>query len=207
MAIPQVHRRVLGRVLIGLALSAASPRPAEARAPTRDVLDVPLTPGAGPEPYVAMVAFPGAGATSWKADAEHFACVGSGDWLQLELDPASWPSAMPSKVKCYGDNGKKATIPVTVAAEPHVSMLVADGTLVMPRTKGSSAIYEGAPPREDLVAQQGRTEGLELTCAIAAGARLRVVVNPDEGDGDGACVLRTRFGEDVRLSIRVVTLK
>lgn len=197
------RRWFMGGALAGIATVAV------ARPPTRDVLQIPLTPGDGPEPYAAVVDVPKAGDSTWSADIERFGCRGTGDFLELVVDPADWPSVIPTKVRCYAEDGRKISVPVEIAAEPRRPMLTGDGTLVMPRTKGSSAIYEGTPPRDDLVVQQGQSEGLALTCGIDAGAppRLRVVVNPSEPDGSGTCVVRTRFGDDVRVPIRVITVK
>ena len=165
-----------------------------ARSPSIGFLEMPLTPWNGQEPYVGVVDVADADATTWTADADRFVCSGLDDYLAVEVDPGDWPSVVPKRVRCYGDDGRKASIKVDLRDERRRAMFVGDGTLVMPREKRAPVIYDGAPPRDDLVVQQGHSERLILQCGIEVGLKLRVVVDAETKDGEGACILRTRHG-------------
>jgi hypothetical protein len=180
---------------------------AAAREASIGALVMPVTPSEGQDAYMGMLAEPGAGGTRWRSDTAGFGCHGNQDWVEVVVAKASWPSVVPDKLSCEAEDGRKVRVRVEIEAERHEAMFVADGTLVMPRVRNASAIYEGPPPSDALVAQQGHTADLSLHCDIVAGPKLSVVVDPGAEDGVGACLLKDRFGATTRVPIRVVTVR
>lgn len=172
-----------------------------------DEVVMPLTPSEGHDTYVGVFDHAGASATTWASDTEGFRCVPRGDLLEVVVDRASWPREVPKKVTCTGADGKKVKAPVRIHAARHEAMFIADGTLVMPRSKGASVTFGGAPPQADVVVQQGQTGSLAIRCEVEPGPRLEVVVEAEAPDGEGMCSLKDKGGQLVRFPIKVVTAR
>ena len=169
---------------------------------------MPLTPADEYQPeFHALVPFEGAGAHEWGPSHAGFECVAEGDFVEIWVRRTAWPSEVPKKVECTNGEGKVATAKVRITDRNLEPMFVADGSLVMPREKKNSAIYKGAPPREDLGVQQGRTGSLSVLCKINPGPELEVVAYPNMEDGEGRCTLQTTLGEKVQFPIRVRSIK
>ncbi|MEQ1569556.1 MAG: hypothetical protein ABMA64_28220 [Myxococcota bacterium] len=178
-----------------------------ARTPTLGGLVMTYTPD-GTDPYVGAVEVKDAQTTTWVSGAERFGCVGSDGLVELSADPANWPLfPFPKKVVCYGADGRKVKIKVTVDASYLEPKVVGDGTLVLPRPKDRPVVYDGPVPHPDLVVQQGQTEGIPHECKVSVGGVVHVVIDGGAEDGDGTCTLATKYGEDVRLRLRLLTAK
>jgi hypothetical protein len=188
---------MIGPLAAGLAL---------ARPPMIDELRIPLTP-VGEEPYVATVEVPRATETAWTSDADRFVCGAVTGAVTVTVAPGDWPSRIPKKLRCYGADQRKVTVPVSIDPSVLEAAFAGDGTLVLPRRPGGPALYGGAPPRDDLVVQQGIVTGFDGQCEIEQGPALRVVVPAAVEDGEGVCALRTRYGEAFELKLRLVTAR
>lgn len=191
------------RWLLLLALAHASPTE------TTHLGEVvmPLTPSEGHDTYVGVFEHAGASGKEWVSDTQGFRCVPQGDLLEVVVERASWPREVPKKALCTASDGKKVKVPVRVVAKRHTALFIADGTLVMPRSKGASVTYSGEPPRPDVVVQQGQTGSLGIRCEVEPGPRLEVVVEADTPDGEGVCTLKDKGGQPVRFPIKVVTAR
>jgi hypothetical protein len=179
---------------------------AMAREPSIGSLVMPVTPSEGQDSYMGMIAVSQAGAARWTSDTDGFGCHGNQDWVEVVVARASWPSTVPQKLECRADDGRKVKVKVEIEADRHVAMFVADGTLVMPRSRDASVIFEGPPPSDTFVAQQGRTADLALHCDVVEGPTLKVMVDPGGKDGLGFCMLKDRFGSTAKVPILVVTV-
>lgn len=180
---------------------------AMAREPTIGSLVMPVTPSEGQDSYMGMLEEPGAGSTRWQSDAAGFTCHGNQDWVEVTVERATWPSVVPDKLHCAADDGRSVKVKVEIEAERHEPMFVGDGTLVVPRLRDASAIFEGTAPIADVVVQQGKTADLFVHCDVVAGPRLKVIVDPGRKDGDGYCLLKDKFGSTSRVPIRIVTIR
>ncbi len=170
-------------------------------------IEMPMTPFEQFESYSGLLEVKGAGGSAWSSETPGFTCTGVGDWLEVKIERATWPSVIPKKVVCVSAAGKKKKLRVVIKGYHHEPMLVSDGTLLVPRDTKAAAIYLGPPPDSEVVVQQGKTGDLYIHCDIVAGPQLKVVVDAEAKDGVGYCTLRTKFGESVRVPIRIVSIK
>jgi hypothetical protein len=170
-------------------------------------LVMPLTPSDDFQTeFHALIPMKGAEGQQWAASHAGFECVASGDYVEVWVRKGSWPSEVPKKVECRSDDAK-AKAKVRIVDRELEPMFVADGTLVMPREKGESAIFKGASPREDVGVQQGKSGSLSVLCKIVPGPRLEVTVYPQLDDGEGRCALQSNTGEKFQFPIRIRTIK
>lgn len=170
-------------------------------------LRMPLTPSEGHEQYIGVFDHESADVKRWTSDTEGFTCEPEGDLLQVVVRKSSWPSVVPNKVTCEADDGRKVKSRIVIDSLKHEPMFVPDGTLVMPREKGASAIYSGSPPVPDIIVQTGKTGSLSVRCEVRPGPELRITVDPENDDGAGQCSLKDNNGKLIRLPIRIVTVK
>lgn len=171
------------------------------------VLVMPLTPADDYQTeFHALIPRPGAQNEQWAASHSGFECVGNDDFVEVWVRKPSWPSEVPKKVVCTGTSGS-VSAKVRIIDRNLEPMFVADGSLVMPRTKGESAIYKGPPPRQDFGVQQGRTGSLNILCKIEAGPVLEVTAYPLMEDGKGRCLLQTKLGEKIDFPVVIRTIK
>jgi len=173
----------------------------------RDEIRMPLTPSEGHDVYMGVFDHSNADVKRWTSDTEGFTCEPEGDLLQVIVRRETWPSAVPNKVICTADDGRKVKARVVVDSIKHLAMFVSDGTLVMPREKGNASIFTGPPPEENIVVQTGKTGSLSVRCEVRPGPELRVVVEPENEDGLGQCALQDNNGTMVRVPVRIVTIK
>ncbi|MEZ4319627.1 MAG: hypothetical protein R3F61_19080 [Myxococcota bacterium] len=171
------------------------------------VLVMPLTPADDYQTeFHALIPYTGAEAKQWAPSHAGFECVANGDFVEVWARKTGWPSELPKSVACAsGDEVLKAKIRIVDRnLEP---MFVADGSLVMPREKKASAVFKGAPPRQDFGVQQGKTGSLAILCKITPGPVLEVTAYPSMPDGEGRCTLQTKLGEVVQFPVRIRTIK
>ncbi len=199
--------RVLGRWLGVAALAVSFGSTALAADAQLKTLVMPLTPSDDYQTeFHALIPVKNAESKQWAASHAGFECTASGEYVEVWVRKGSWPSEVPKKVFCTsGDDKVKAKIRIVDRElEP---MFVSDGTLVMPREKGESAIFKGPAPREDVGVQSGKGGGLHVLCKITPGPTLEVTVYPDLDDGEGRCRLQSNTGEKFQFPIRIRTIK
>lgn len=171
------------------------------------LLVMPLTPSDTTRPEVhTLIPMEGAGGRQWASDTPGFECVGNGEFIEVWVRQASWPSVVPKAVVC-SDGVTQGKAKVQVVDNKLQPMFVGDGSLVLPREKGESAIFKGDPPRKDLGVQQGKSGSLEILCKVERGPVLEVTAYPTMDDGIGRCTLQSTMGETVQFPVVVRTLK
>ena len=174
--------------------------------PKLGVLEIPITPPDADREYMTLVKMPGAEETTWAPDAPGFVCETAGDYVEIIMRGADWPSRVPLKVTC-SDGRRSATAKVKLDRSRREAAFVADGTLVLPRLKGNASIYEGPGPFDDFVVGRGNSKTLGLSCEVEVGGSIRVTASIDLADGEARCSLRRKSGEIHWLATYVVTTK
>jgi hypothetical protein len=161
---------------------------------------MPLTPVDYRDHFLGLKKKKGAATVQWTSRNPGFTCRGDGDFVEVRVDNATWPSVVPDKVYCDSELG---TVKMKVQLYDEVlrSQFVGDGTLVLARAFGESAEWEGVPPRKDLPVQQGNTGDTGLYCKVQPGPILLVRAKQTAEDASGKCVLRTNAGGQYEVPI------
>ena len=100
----------LSLVALGLGTSALAQE-----GPVFNLLIMPLTPSSETrDRYHTLVKHKGAGEQTWTSDTPGFTCSPAGDYVEVAVEAASWPSHVPARVECTGSSGKVAKAKVRI---------------------------------------------------------------------------------------------
>lgn len=173
------------------------------------VIEMPYTPSDGKTEYSTLAKVKGGSATgAWKADAAGFECAPLGEYVEVKITADRWPRVIPKAVTCTQMGGKgRARAKIRIREGRHESMLVSDGTLVLPRGPGASASWEGVVPVDGLVVGKGTTTLEGLTCEVVVGPKLVVRAGAGAKDGLASCSVRLSNGNRFAQPVHVVTVR
>lgn len=161
---------------------------------------MPLTPSDPRDEFIGMKKKKRASTVPWTSLTPGFTCSAVGDYVEVKVQRSTWPGVVPEKVLCESELGV-VKMKVQLYDEVLKTMFVGDGTLVLARSYGESAEFEGPPPRRDVGVQQGNTGLSGIYCKIEPGPVLQVRAKDTTEDVATVCKLRTTTGDTYELPI------